>query len=245
MTKIRKKRRKSTWLFAALELCCLVTMGVNLRRRRIILALACLANILLLILPVAMERAWGIHCTEAMRNFYYLFVFGSILVGTVWDVYYKTGNFDMLMHAAAGFLFAGVGYGIFFLFHPDAEAHPMFLMIVAVSFSLALSLLWELFEAGMLFTFGMDMQRDAVLNSVATSYFTNQDAVSDVLHITATTVTGSFGSRTIPGAWDMGFVDTVTDMLVETIGALVFVLLGCFRRGKYIRAFIPTRIPSC
>lgn len=224
-----------------LESLCLASLGVCIARRRTVLALTCVANILLMLLASGAGRWLGLRFSELLLVLLYLFIFCSIMVGTVWDVYYRTGNFDMFMHGAAGFLFAGIGYGLFSAFHRDAslQPNPVYLIIVAVSFSLALSLLWELFEAGMMFAFGMDMQRDAVLSTVATSYFTNQDAVSDVLHVTSTTITGDFGMRTIPGYWDMGYVDTITDMLVETGGALVFGALALVKKGRYIRAFVP------
>lgn len=224
-------------LLFLLELLTLVTIVVCLVRHRGIITASCVLCIFLLLLPLGLERL-GMRFHPVMRITIYVFIFVSIVAGSVWNLYYRVPWLDLVTHGAAGFLFAALGYSLFALLHPGKEEPSrLYLLVMAVSFSLAISLVWELFEYAMLVLADMDMQHDALLTKVATSYFSDKGGVIDVLHVTSSTFTGDFGTITVDGFLDMGYMDTLGDMLIETIGGAVFAVLALFRKGALIRPF--------
>ena len=232
----------SELLLAALELLSLATLVCCLVQGKWLMAVTCLLEMAALLLPLLAARWLKISFTPLMRGVLYVYAFCSIVVGTVWDVYSRVGWFDLLTHGAAGFVFAAVGYSLYQLFHPQAEAaNPVFLALLGLCFSLALSLLWELYKYAAMYLFQRDMQPDTLLTQVVSDYFTPQHSSSELLHVSHSVLYGDFGSRTVPGFLDMGYIDTITDMLVETVGAVIFTVLALLKKGRYAQAFIPRR----
>ena len=93
--------------------------------------------------------------------------------------------------------------------------------------------------------FQMDMQKDTVVNSITSVMLdpTNSNIPVTIDGITSVTVNGQdlgFG-----GYLDIGLFDTMKDLFVNFIGAVVFSTIGYFYikhrgKGKLAKAFIPT-----
>jgi len=198
----------------------------------------------LLYAPEAVERLFHIRMTVTLKILLMAWIFGSIALGTIFDLYYKIRWWDLLMHGACGVLLAGVGMALPEMLDQKGKAEPSLLyrIVSAFCFSLALGFLWELCEFAVFRLFQRDMQRDVVLNTFATSYFTNQDAVSDVFTgVTKMILETDQGIITVPGYLDIGFFDTLEDYLVHLAGSVFFLLLTVIGRGKLTRLFIPLR----
>ena len=110
---------------------------------------------------------------------------------------------------------------------------------------MTVGVLWEFFEFGMDRLFHMDMQKDTVVNSITSVMLdpTNKNIPVTIDGITSVTVNGQelgFG-----GYLDIGLYDTMADLFVNFIGAVVFSTIGYFYikhrgKGKLAKAFIPT-----
>lgn len=121
----------------------------------------------------------------------------------------------------------------------------MYVSLVAFCFSMTIGVLWEFFEFSMDRLFLMDMQKDTIIHSITSVMLdpSNMNIPVTIGDITSVAVNGQelgFG-----GYLDIGLYDTMEDLFVNFIGALVFSFIGYFyikRRGegKIAKAFIPT-----
>ena len=120
--------------------------------------------------------------------------------------------------------------------------------IVAFCFSMTVGVLWEFFEFFMDKVFLLDMQKDTVLHVISSVALDPANANNPVVigPITGVTVQTTAGSVPLDlGGWlDIGLVDTMADLIVNFVGALIFSVIGYFyvkRRGhgRFARRFIP------
>ena len=58
------------------------------------------------------------------------------------------------------------------------QLSPVFLAIVAFCFSMTIGVIWEFFEYGMDQFFGLDMQKDTVIQDFLLSFWTRRRAMS-------------------------------------------------------------------
>jgi hypothetical protein len=125
-------------------------------------------------------------------------VFLSLFLGSATDFYYKYWWWDVVLHTGSGFLFGFIGFIALFLLNQTDRIprgmKPGFVCFFAVSFSVFLGVLWEIFE------FVVDCFSTANMQSRET-----------------------------------GVIDTMQDLIVDTLGAVVVALMGLAyaRRGRY------------
>ena len=107
--------------------------------------------------------------------------------------------------------------------------------MVAFCFSMTIGVIWEFFEFGMDYFFNMDMQKDTVIHRI-NSVMLNPDGVNvpyTIDNIQGTMIDGK--DLGIDGYLDIGLIDTMKDMFVNFIGAVVFSCFGFLyvkSRGK-------------
>ena len=108
-------------------------------------------------------------------------------------------------------------------------------------------MLWEFFEFGMDWFFHTDMQRDTVVNAIYSASLdpTRSNKVVAVKGITDVLINGE--SLGMGGYLDIGIIDTMKDLFVNFIGAVVFSLSGFFfarskgRRKSAAQGFVPSK----
>ena len=125
--------------------------------------------------------------------------------------------------------------------------------IVAFCFSMTIGVLWEFFECTMDQFFLLDMQKDTVVNVISSVKLDPTGGNTPVAIKGITDVIVVCGDEQIPlgvgGYLDIGILDTMKDLWVNFIGAVVFSILGYFyvkSRGKgwFARNFIPQVLPE-
>ena len=152
------------------------------------------------------------------------------------------------LHTLNGFLAAAVGFSMVLLLNDDErltfDLSPFFLALVAFCFSMTIGVLWEFFEFGMDFFFHTDMQKDTVINAVYTVALdpTRTNKVVAIKGIQDVVINGD--SLGLGGYLDIGIIDTMKDLFVNFIGAVVFSFIGYFYvkkkgQGKVAHRFIP------
>lgn len=129
------------------------------------------------------------------------------------------------------------------------QLSPVYLAIVAFCFSMTVGVLWEFFEFSGDCLLGLDMQKDTVVNAINTVELdeTLKNQVVRIKDITDVIVVHSDGSQQalgLGGYLDIGLHDTMKDLFVNLIGAVVFSVIGFFYvkqkgKGKMASRFIP------
>ena len=121
---------------------------------------------------------------------------------------------------------------------------PLYMAVVAFCFSMTIDVMWEFFECGMDLFFGMDTQKDTIVNSINTVMLdpTGGNQVIHIGDINSVIVNGK--ELGLGGYLDIGLLDTMKDLFVNFIGAVVFSIIGFLYvkkrgKGKITNTFIP------
>lgn len=213
--------------------------------------MTCFLSFVLLMLPSFIENKMKIDLPNVMETIMIIFVFSANIMGELGSFYEKIPIWDTLLHTMNGFICAGVGFGLIDILNRNDKIKmnlsPLFVCLFSFCFSMTVGTVWEFFEFAMDMFFGKDMQKDTIvygINSVLLSGGTNE--ITRITDITDTIVNGQ--SLGIGGYLDIGIIDTMKDLLVNFVGAVVFNIAGFFyikNRGKkagFISNFVPRRI---
>lgn len=211
----------------------------------------CTLALVLMMIPPFVEKSFKIDLPTTLEIIVFVFVFCAEILGEVSSYYVKFRLWDTALHTTSGFIFAAFGFCIVDLMNRNKnirmELSPVTLAVVAFCFSMTIGVLWEFFEFGADKLLSLDMQKDYFVNSIYTVSLdpTKTNTVVAVKNITDTVIhTASGETVTISGYLDIGIIDTMKDLFVNFIGAVVFSIIGYFyikRRGegKIAPRFIP------
>lgn len=191
------------------------------------LALA-FGTLLLVLLPMLLEKLFQCRICLPVYIFALAYAIGPML-GHCWKLYYTVPVWDKLLHISGGVMFAILGVYFFDLLTKSKDL-PVVRTIFALCFSMAIAVLWEFCEFGADTFLGMDMQDDTVVYGL-TSYLLG-DAVGitgSIENIQSVVVNGI----TLPGYIDIGLIDSMLDMLLETAGAIVTCVILWLDNGKH------------
>lgn len=246
-----KQDKKAYAVYVILSVLILTVMvrSVFLRRFENVFT-AVLAGVLLLIPPVV-ERSFHIELPTTLEIFAYVFVFCAEILGEIGNFYMHFPFWDTMLHTFNGFMFAAFGFCLLDIFNKTKrfrfQLSPFSLALVAFCFSMTIGVLWEFFEFGADMILNTDMQKDTfvrIINSVSIENALGEKVthIKDV--ITTVIVTESGEVVTLNGYLDIGLIDTVKDLFVNFVGAVIFSVIGYFyvkRRGKgpIAKQFIP------
>ena len=191
------------------------------------LALA-FGTLLLILLPMLLEKLF--HCRISLPVYIFALAYAvGPMLGHCWKLYYTVPVWDKLLHICGGVMFVILGAYFFDLLTKGKDL-PVVRTIFALCFSMAIAVLWEFCEFGADTFLGMDMQDDTVVYEL-TSYLLG-DAVGitgSIENIHSVVVNGI----TLPGYIDIGLIDSMLDMLLETAGAMVTCVILWLDKGKH------------
>ena len=232
-----------------LRIVALLTLVSSIIRGEYENAFVCLLVLFLFMLPLFIQQNFGIELPSTLEIIILLFIFASEILGELGCFFITYPNWDSILHTTTGFLCAATGFALIDILNRNSkikfELSPVYVSLVAFCFSMTIGVLWEFFEFGMDRLFLMDMQKDTIIHSITSVMLdpTNMNIPVTIGDITSVAVNGQelgFG-----GYLDIGLYDTMEDLFVNFIGALVFSFIGYFyikrrREGKIAKAFIPT-----
>ena len=163
-------------------------------------AVATVGIVLLTLVPAVLGRRFRIYIPPEFELLAILFIFGSLFLGEVRGYYTRFWWWDAVLHLGSGFLLGILGFMLVYAVNQkdlgNLGLKPSFVAVFAFSFAVALGALWEIFEFAMDWTFGLNMQKT-------------------------------------------GLVDTMADLIVDTIGAAAISLAGYgFLRTAEVDSFL-------
>lgn len=236
-------------VYLVLRLMVLATLVSSVIRSEYESAFICLLVLVLFMLPFFIQQNFGIELPSTLEIIILLFIFAAEILGELECYFITFPYWDSMLHTTTGFLCAATGFALIDILNRNSrikfELSPIYVALAAFCFSMTVGVLWEFFEFGMDRLFLMDMQKDTIIHSITSVMLdpTNMNIPVTIGDITSVAVNGQelgFG-----GYLDIGLYDTMEDLFVNFIGALVFSFIGYFyikRRGegKIAKAFIPT-----
>ena len=218
----------------------------------------CLLTLVLLMLPTMIERSLMIDLPNTLEIIIMLFIFAAEILGEIQAFYTTYQGWDTMLHTLNGFLCAAIGFSLVDMLnrnkHFSLSLSPVFMAIVAFCFSMTIGVLWEFFECLMDQLFLLDMQKDTIVHSIGSvmldpSGGNTPVAIEDITDVIVVTADGTQHALGLGGYLDIGILDTMKDLFVNFIGAVVFSFIGYFYvknrgRGWFARRFIPTLWPD-
>lgn len=217
----------------------------------------CILTLILFLLPTIFEKSLQIDLPNALEIIILLFIFAAEILGEIRAFYITFAYWDTMLHTINGFLCAAIGFSLVDMCNRHKRVSlslsPVYMAIVAFCFSMTIGVLWEFFECTMDQFFLLDMQKDTVVNVISSVNLDPTGGNTPVAIKGITDVIVVCGDEQIPlgvgGYLDIGILDTMKDLWVNFIGAVVFSILGYFyvkSRGKgwFARNFIPQVLPE-
>ncbi len=214
----------------------------------------CVLTLFLFTLPSFLERTIRVEIPDTLEIIILLFIFAAEILGEIQAYYIQYPYWDTMLHTLNGFLCAAIGFSLLDILNRNEKLKfslsPVYLAVVAFCFSMTIGVLWEFFEFSMDQLFLLDMQKDTVVNSIGSVMLdpTGGNHPVSIKHITdviVVTADGAQQSLGLGGYLDIGIIDTMKDLFVNFIGAVVFSTIGFFYvknrgKGKFAPQFIPT-----
>lgn len=212
----------------------------------------CLMTLVLFVMPTILERQLRIDFPDTLEIIIMLFIFAAEILGEIRSFYVTYPHWDTMLHTLNGFLCAAIGFSLVDLFDRSErfslQLSPVFMAIVAFCFSMTIGVLWEFFEFSMDQFLLFDMQKDTVVTTISSvTLDPTMSNVPVVLRNISDVIVVADGQQIplgVGGYLDIGLKDTMADLFVNFIGAVVFSVIGYFYvksrgNGAFARRFIP------
>ena len=236
-------------VYMVLRLIVLATLVSSILRGEYESAFICLLVLALFMLPFFIQQNFGIELPSTLEIIILLFIFAAEILGELKCYFITFSHWDSMLHTTTGFLCAATGFALIDILNRNSrikfQLSPIYVALTAFCFSMTVGVLWEFFEFGMDWLFHMDMQKDTVVQSITSVMLdpTNSNVPVTIDGITSVAVNGQ--ELGFSGYLDIGLYDTMKDLFVNFVGAVVFSTIGYFYikhrgKGKLAKAFIPT-----
>ena len=236
-------------LYLILRLIVIALLVLNIIEGQFEGAFACALALIMFMMPAFLEQRLNIDLPNTLEIIVLLFIFAHEILGELGSYYITRPYWDTMLHITCGFLMAAVGFAMIDILNQSSRVKfhlsPVFCAVAAFCFSMTIGVLWEFFEFGMDFLFRTDMQKDTVIHLISSTALdpTASNIAVQLPNIQDVIVNGQ--SLGLGGYLDIGLYDTMEDLFVNFIGAVVFSIIGYFYikrkgKGKIAPHFIPT-----
>ena len=247
--KMEIREHKSSFIvYVTLRALVILVMILQIFNRNYEGVFYCILTLILLMIPSFIQMELKIELPTTLEIFILIFIFAAEILGEIGSYYTKVANWDTMLHTINGFLAAAIGFSLVDILNRNekvkVQLSPLFMAVVAFCFSMTIGVMWEFWECGMDLFLGMDMQKDTIVHSISTVMLdlTGGNRVVHIDNIKNTAVNGM--ELGLGGYLDIGLIDTMKDLFVNFIGAVVFSIIGFFYvkqrgKGKFANRFIP------
>ena len=213
-------------------------------------AFLCVLVFLMFSIPSFVKRQFHLDIPNVLEILVLIYIFAAEILGEIASFFVNISFWDTMLHTTWGFICAALGFSLIDVLNRADKIKftisPFYVSAASFCFSMTVGVFWEFFEFGMDRFFGKDMQKDTVVNYI-NSYLLSgsENKLIAIKDIGDTVVNGQ--SLGIDGYLDIGLIDTMKDLLVNFVGAVVFNFAGFFylkgrgKRTKFVENFIPSR----
>ena len=252
----KETNKGSLTIYIFLRLFVIVCMVLAFINRNYQSVFFCFLTLLLFTIPYFIDRKLKITLPSLLESIIYLFIFSAEILGELGNFYGHIQGWDTMLHTINGFICAGIGFSLIDILNRTERFHikltPVFVALVSFCFSMTIGVLWEFFEFGSDYYLLADMQKDRVVERISSVEFNpegkNEAIVIDDIEYTiiySKDDSGKLVETKIDGGYlDIGIIDTMKDLFVNFIGAIVFSFIGFLYiknrdEYKFAENFIP------
>lgn len=171
----------------------------KLKSDYVLMLLQCILGLIVMFLPSVLERRMKIQVPNMMYIMFLIFLYGAIYLGEVQSFYYKIQNWDMILHTFSGLMLGALGFSVVNLLNRTEKVpvHLSPLLVAVFAFCFAVTL--------------------GVIWEVYEYTF------DGVLHLNMQKFAVQNGAPLIGRE---ALKDTMGDLIVDTLGALVMAVIG-------------------
>lgn len=244
-----REHKSSFLVYVILRALVILVMVLQILNRNFENVFLCILTLALLLVPSFIQVNLKIEFPTGLEIILLFFIFAAEILGEIQAYYIKIPEWDTALHTTNGFLMAAIGFSLVDILNRherfSIRLSPLYVSLGAFCFSMTIGVIWEFFEFAMDRFLGLDMQKDTVIHSISSVMLDpaggNHPAV--IKDITDVAVNGE--SLGLGGYLDIGLIDTMQDLFVNFIGAVVFSVIGYFYvknrgKGKFTGKLIPS-----
>lgn len=252
----RESKKSSFIVYIILRILVIISMISQIFHQNWDNVFLCLFTLILFMIPYWLDKTLKITLPNVLEIIILLFIFSAEILGEIQNFYGIFKSWDTILHTINGFLCAAIGFSLIDILNRSEKTHiqlsPIFVAIVAFCFSMTIGVLWEFFEFGADTLLQTDMQKDRIVQSISSvTLHPEGKNIPIVLKDIDKTIIYSKDTEeniimtTIDGGYlDIGINDTMKDLLVNFVGAIIFSIIGFLyikNRDdyKFIEHFIP------
>lgn len=251
--KYEETNKKSIVVYLVLRLLVVISMIFQMLMGNFENVFMCILALLLFTIPTIVSEKFKIGLPSLLEAIIYLFIFSTTILGEINNFYGIIPFWDTMLHTLNGFLCAGIGFSLIDLLNQNSKQinlSPLYVVIVAFCFSMTIGILWEFYEFTADSVFRTDMQKDRIIQSISSVELNiNRENVPIKINdIERTEIYLEDGTVTTieNGYLDIGIIDTMKDLFVNFIGAIVFSIIGYLyvknrQKYKFAENFIPKK----
>lgn len=235
---LRKKKEEPAafWTYVVLRFIVILILIRCILRGDIESAFVCVLVLVIYLLPQFVENRLNIDIPTTLEVIIFVFVFAAEILGELQSYFIKYSNWDTILHTSSGFLCAAVGFSLVGLLNRSdnvkVQLSPGYLAITAFCFSMTIGILWEFIEFSADRLFLLDMQKDTIVNQISSVSLdpTNSNISITVKGIKDVILVTDSGEQALGlgGFLDIGLYDTMEDLFVNFVGAVVFSVAAFF-----------------
>lgn len=235
---LRKKKEEPAafWTYVVLRFIVILILIRCILRGDIESAFVCVLVLVIYLLPQFVENRLNIDIPTTLEVIIFVFVFAAEILGELQSYFIKYSNWDTILHTSSGFLCAAVGFSLVDLLNRSdnvkVQLSPGYLAITAFCFSMTIGILWEFIEFSADRLFLRDMQKDTIVNQISSVSLdpTNSNISITVKGIKDVILVTDSGEQALGlgGFLDIGLYDTMEDLFVNFVGAVVFSVVAFF-----------------
>lgn len=245
-----REHKSSFIVYFVLRLLVILMMILQFLNRNYENFFLCILTLILLVMPSLVQVTFRIELPTVLEILILIFIFSAEILGEIQEYYIIFPMWDTMLHTINGFLAAAIGFSMVDLLNRSDkmmfQLSPLFTAIVAFCFSMTIGVVWEFFEFGMDTFFGLDMQKDTIIQTIRSVALNpeGRNVVTVIDQIKEVTVNGR--ELGLNGYLDIGLIDTMKDLIVNFIGAALFSVFGYFYvknrgKGNFVSRFVPHR----
>lgn len=232
----RKEEPAAFWTYVVLRFIVILILIRCILRGDIESAFICVLVLIIYTLPQLVENKLNIDIPTALEVIIFVFVFAAEILGELQSYFIKYSNWDTILHTSSGFLCAAVGFSLVDLLNRSdsvkVQLSPGYLALTAFCFSMTIGVLWEFIEFSADRLFLLDMQKDTIVSQISSVSLdpTNSNisiTVKDIEDVILVTGSGE-QPLGLGGFLDIGLYDTMEDLFVNFVGAVVFSVAAFF-----------------
>jgi hypothetical protein len=251
---VKESRKSSLIVYLILRALVILCLVLQILRGDLNNAFLCIWALMLFTVPLFVERAFKIDLPNMLETIIFLFIFAAEILGEINNFYLRIPHWDTMLHTINGFLCAGIGFALIDLLNKNSKKiklSPSYVAIVAFCFSMTVGVCWEFFEFAMDDFVRTDMQKDRIVQTVSSTLLdeTKTNKSIQINEIEKTVLFDKQGNQIaviVGGYLDIGIIDTMKDLFVNLLGAVLFSIIGYFyiknkEKYKFAENFIPQK----